>query len=335
MKKLSLILAALLMAIAAQAQSDLIARIHFLGGDKISADTNSAAFANEFNSPQAQALENQTLDKLAKIFVAKLKPNAGAEDLAQLRPLLDDLLKSEWILEIRGATNGVPEYTLAVRLSSERANLWSKNLHAPLENWVSMEVPQSATGVMWIKKFDPSYWCLFGRSSGYTIVDFGQGNLHEGILRFAESKFTDTGTNWLSADLNWPRLAQLFPALREFDFPKIAFQVIGHNGYFRFNGKLNLSQPLPSLEAWRVPTNSIHQPFISFTAARGVAPWLAKQSWFAPYKLSPQPNQFFTWSMPGIAFQTYAAEPVPNANAALTQLYENLSANGNWRSNFS
>src|SRR5690348_3319610 len=100
MKKLFVIFAALIFATALEAQTDLIARIHFLGGDKISNDVNSAAFADEFSSPEARVLENQTLDKLAKFFAAKLKSNANADESAQLRPLFDDFLKSEWIIEV-------------------------------------------------------------------------------------------------------------------------------------------------------------------------------------------------------------------------------------------
>ena len=44
---------------------DLIARIHFVGAEQISADTNSAAFTNLFCSAAAQALRERTLEKLS------------------------------------------------------------------------------------------------------------------------------------------------------------------------------------------------------------------------------------------------------------------------------
>src|SRR5258707_8566626 len=141
MKKLFWICAALaVVAIKAQAQTDLIARIHFLGGDKISTDTNSAAFANEFSSPEARALENQTLDKFSKFFATQFKSTNGA---AQLRPLLDDLLKSEWIFEMRDAP-GSPEYALAIRLSDERFRFWQKNL--PLNSTIPLKIARANDG---------------------------------------------------------------------------------------------------------------------------------------------------------------------------------------------
>ena len=45
-----------------------------------------------------------------------------------------------------------------------------------------------------------------------------------------------------------------------------------------------------------------------------------------PFAIQPQPDQVFIWTMARIPFQTFAAEPVPDATAALAQLYERLSA---------
>ncbi len=144
MKKMHLIFAALVFAAAAQAQPqpDLIARIHFAGVDQISADTNHLAFTNLFCSAEARALESQTLDKLSRApgvwFKSKLPPGAG-DGAAQLRPLLDDLLKSEWVFEMRDAP-GSPEYALAIRLNDERAQLWSKNLAELLQSWTRIGI---------------------------------------------------------------------------------------------------------------------------------------------------------------------------------------------------
>ena len=108
----------------------MIARVHFAGAEAIAADTNHVAFTNEFCSAEARALESQTLDKLSRApgawFKSKLPPGAG-DGAAQLRPLLDDLLKSEWVFEMRDAP-GSPEYALAIRLNDERAQFWGKNL---------------------------------------------------------------------------------------------------------------------------------------------------------------------------------------------------------------
>src|SRR5208283_3799710 len=87
-------------------------------------------------------------------------------------------------------------------------------------------------------------------------------------------------------------------------------------------------------EKWRVPTNIIHQPFDSFTAARGIAPWLQKQSWALPFLIQPPPDQVFIWALPQIPFQTFAAVPVPDADAALTRLDQRLSTDASWQGHF-
>ena len=93
--------------VAVALPQELIAQIHFVGGEQISADTNSSAFTNLWCSPEAQALRGQTLDKLAHApyewFKSTLPVGAG-DGSAQFRLLLDDLLQSEWFLDVRAAT---------------------------------------------------------------------------------------------------------------------------------------------------------------------------------------------------------------------------------------
>ncbi len=100
----------------------------------------------------------------------------------------------------------------------------------------------------------------------------------------------------------------------------------------RLNGKLIFPQPLAGkLEPWRIPTNTIHQPLVSFTAARGIAPWLEKQSWAQSFDISPVPNQIFIWAMGRIPLQTFAAVPVPDGKKALAQFEQKVSAQTNWQ----
>jgi hypothetical protein len=338
MRKLFLFCALMVAAIELPAQTDLIARIHFAGAEQISADTNSVAFTNEFGSAEARALENQTLDKLSRAPFAwfKSKIPAGAGDgTAQLRPLLDDLLKSEWILEIRDTTNGSPEYALAIRLNSERAALWSKDLAAVLQNWTGIGIAQDKSGNWELKKHQPPNLLRFQQTGGWVVIDCGQDKLSlRGEILPVPAKTAVAENSWLAADLNWPRLARFFPALAEFDFPKIQMQVAGRGGDLQFTGKLKLAQPLPPLEKWRVPTNIIRTPFDSFTAARGVAPWLQRQDWARSFLIQPPPDQIFIWALPQIPFQTFAAAAVPAADAALAQLDRNLSARTNWQGRF-
>ena len=350
MKKLFLF-CALVVAATVHAQPDLIARIHFAGADQISGDTNHLAFTNLFCSVEALALENQTLDRLSRTpgawFKSKIAPGAG-DGAAQLRPLLDDLLKSEWIFEMRDTTNGSPEYSLSIRLDDQRAKLWQDNLKNITESWTKNQVKPTPKG--WFIQTEQAsnlvfcvrdtnrlevHWSKYNRPIKPGFFDEADDNISNAGLRLSFlNKETSSETNWLTADLDWPRLAKIFPALTEFDFPKIQMQVIGRGGNLQLTGRLALAQPLPPLEKWRLPASTIHQPLISFTAVRGAGPWLSRQSWMQPLEIQPQPDQLFIWALARVPFQTFAAEPVPDAKAALARLDQGLSANTNWQGHF-
>ena len=336
--------AAMMAAIVTQASPpapDLIARVHFAGAGQISADTNAVAFTNLWCSPEAQALREQTLDKLSRApdvwFKSKIIAGAG-DGAAQLRPLLDDLLKSEWIFEVRDATNGSPEFALAIRLNDARAQLWNKNLAAVLKAWTGRDVIIKNLGEWLLQKHDPPNLFCFTRNGDWVVIDCGQDklSLREEILEpFLKTRIAVAGTNWLTADLDWPRLARWLPSLGAVDLPEMRWQAVGRDGNLHVDGKLIFPQPLEmTLEKWRMPTNTIHQPLVSFTAARGIAPWLEKRTWAQPYEISPVPNQVFIWALALMPLQTFAAVPVPDASNALTQLDQKLSASTNWQSHF-
>jgi hypothetical protein len=310
----------------------VIVRIHFAGADEISSDTNSTAFTNEFASAEARALESQTLDKLSRAPGAWFKDKiaAGAGDgSAQLRPLLEDFLKSEWVFEMRGATNS-PEYALAIRLNDARAQLWQTNLQNLLESWTKTTA-QNVTNGWELKKDLPPNLFRFVRAGDWVVIGCGQNELPLSDKWVQAGMSLEKETNWLSVNVDWPRLGQFFPVLAKFDFPVTAIQATGINGHFLVTGKFELSQPLPPLDPWQIPTNIIYQPLTSFTAARGFGPWLRNQSWARLFKLSTEPDELFSWGLETTPLQTFIAVPVSNATNALAQVAQNFTADTSWQ----
>lgn len=311
-----------------------IVQIHFIGGDNIPAgNMKYATFRDEFCSPQAHALQSQTLDKLSRApgvwFKDKLPAGAG-DGSAQLRPLLDDFLKSEWIFEMRDAP-GSPEYALAIHLDAKRAQVWQTNLRSLLESWTKIRARDIPGGWELKKDMAPNLF-RFTRAGNWVVIGCGQNELplSDGWAR--GGTIPQSGESWLSANLDWPRLEQLFPAFARFDFPAIKMQVVGHEGNMQLNGTFDLSQPLPELEKWRMPASLIHQPLTSFTAVRGFGPWLKNQSWARDLELSPEPDQAFVWSLGLMPLQTFLAVPVQNSTNALIRLGQNLTADPIWLS---
>ena len=304
MKKFAII-STLALAAAARAalpQPDLIAQIHFAGAQKISADKNAAAFAGEFNSAEARTLRAQTADKLS-VWLGGWLPQKNdvkvAGGAAKLRPLLDDLQTAEWFLEARRAPGGWSQTAIAIKLSADRAALWQANLK-PFFKWAS-----------------------FKSTGGWLIFDSGSGGLKLGDRLAQEISKPDAA--WLSVDVNWPQLSAWYPQLKALGLPETQFQVTPASTNLLVTGKFFFPENLSlNLEPWRVPTNTVHQPFVSFTAARGISAWLKTQSWAQLYLPTPEPNQLFIWALPQVPYQTFAAVPSTDAASGLAQLYTRL-----------
>jgi len=293
---------------AALPQPDLLLQIHFAGAQKIAADPHAAAFTNEFGSAEALALRAQTATKLSGWLAGWLQTNANLSlsanaavpgGAAKLRPLLDDLQRSEFFLEIRAAANRQAEAAIAIQLDPARAQLWQANL----KPFFAAATFKSAGG-----------WLIF--DSNPALLGLGD--------RLAQ-RLAAPPAGWLDLDINWPRLAQWHPLLKALSLPETQFNVTAPGDYFSLSGKFFFPENLAlNLEPWRMPTNTIHVPFNSFTAVRGFASWWQSQPWAQPYQITPVPNQLVTWSLPMAQFRTFAAVPVPNATNALSETYERL-----------
>ena len=282
---------------AALPQPDLIARIHFAGAQKISTSQESTAFTNEFCSAEALTLRARTADKLSGWLSGWLQKNTGVTvpaGAAKLRPLFDDLQKSEWFLESRRTASGRPQVAIAIGLATARAQLWQANL----------------------KSFFPA--ASFKSTGGWLIFDSGPEAPRLGERLTQEISQPDGA--WLAVDVNWPQLAAWYPQLKSLGLPETKLQVTAADANLHIDGKFFFPENLAvNLESWRVPTNTLHQPFVSFTAVRGFSGWLKTQPWAQPYLLTPEPNQLFIWALPQIPYQTFAAIPCADAAAALAQ----------------
>ena len=113
-------------------------------------------------------------------------------------------------------------------------------------------------------------------------------------------------------------------------FNHLHLTATGEGGNVITRGTVDFSRPLDlSLPPWDIPTNLIHGPLTSFTAARGLAHWLAVMPAWQKLGLTPPPDQAYLWSQAGAPFQTYFAAPLPSASNQLWQLTSRLVRNAN------
>src|SRR6266576_2217184 len=126
---------------AASLESHVVARIHWLGKNRISAEKDAAPFMGLWNLPESVALEKQTLDKLAgapwRLLLGPTQTNPASQ---LLRPLLDDALREEFYAELVHATNGPSGVCFAIRLTPDRASIWQTNLGSMLESSLAVKL---------------------------------------------------------------------------------------------------------------------------------------------------------------------------------------------------
>jgi hypothetical protein len=146
------------------------------------------------------------------------------------------------------------------------------------------------------------------------------------------------GTNsWLTADLDLSRVSRALSLgwnLPE-PWPRISATWTSTGDIIRTVGELTFPQPLNlQIEQWSFPTNLIHDPLVSFTALRGVRPWLVRHAWFQQFQIEPVPDQFCAWASGPTPVLTFAATPMTNAAALLHRIGPRVEAELNpWVTN--
>ncbi len=340
-------------AAPAAAAAEPLGRIHWLGMNQISTDSNAAEFLKVWHLPETTALLTQTLDKTSCWLGGADGTTNSTPASTLIRPLLDDLVSCEAFLEIDTTTNS-PRKSLAgsqllaaLRLPPSRARLWLTNLAA-------------------LAAANPTIGLEFERSGEWTLVSLGKGQGAAALRVFAArlpnrgsaTRSTRTTTNlWFEADLDPSRLAEVISpergsVTRSTAGPTntvadtlVSLFALNHQlsaiNSFRVSissessnlltlATLDFNRPLHlTLPPWDIPTNLIHGPLTSFTAVRGLAPWLVSLPAWQKLGLTPPPEQAFWWSHAVIPLQTYFAAPLPAASNQLARIAPRLIRDAN------
>ena len=255
-------------AVKVPPQLELIASAHFAGMARIGADTNSAALRGFWTSPEAGALKEQTLQKLAKAPYTFLRLRMAENTnnfAALLRPLLDDLLREESYLEIRGVTNGTPELALAIHLDAARAQVWTTNLATVLATWTDVPVKGvqvEGAGGWELKKHIPPNLIRLVHAGDWIVLGCGQERLplNEEIARRARTQGRPTAAaqdSWLSARVDWPRLLPWMPLPDGVKLPQTMLNAAGREGRLRTEVTVIYPERVNwKSEPWGIPTTT-------------------------------------------------------------------------------
>ena len=340
-------------------KGDSRARIHWLGSREIERQTNATTFLSVWKLPESRMIQTQLVERLALALTGQTpltnpaySPRVSATNTpvqarflvpdgtpaAALRPLFTDAIENESYLEISG-TAAQPEVLLAVRIDGQRSLLWETNLLQAFAATSVGNAPADADTLMnrqltnATEKLPLGFGSLqLARSGGWTLLGLaGETNrfVGEALSRIKRDKapyLARTNNAWLEADFDAGRaLKLLMPDLAVTNATRMSVAVTGEADGVRTAGKLDFASPLGlDLTPWKVPTNLIHDPMVSFTAIRGIGPIVSEWQCWKDLQLGPAPNQVFIWGQDTYPFQTCFAASLPNASNQVFQLTERL-----------
>lgn len=313
---------------------DTVLRLHWVGKRDLSVNGTALYFIRLWNLPETQVLESKVLNQFA-VAPWRLLRGEGAVSNAPVdvfRWLLESIESQESYMEIRSPTNGAMELVVAVQVPDEVADAWQSNLavvvHSltgflPARNrdnstgWF-VRCPQPLRRIEYARRAE---WSVFG------ITHYSQNEPMTRVLNHLHrhsGRLCSPGSNyWLTADIDLHWLAASL-GIRTNDLnrlPQVSLAVTGDGGNALTFARLTFSHPLPKvLESWMIPNQLIHEPLISFSAARGIQPLFRDLPWWQTLQLGEAPEQLYCWSTAGNPLQTYLAIPMSNASARMGRL---------------
>jgi hypothetical protein len=256
----------------------LDARWRFAGADGLRAQTAAPALQKVLSGPAAAALGGRLATNVGVAFAGWVASGSATPEAGALAtPLVGDLLVHESAGEVWRHSDGSTELLLAVKVTAERASLWTENF----PKWVR----PLHTGTSGASVSAESGWLFaVSRSGSALAADF---------RRRISTPSSVAG-----------RLLELETAAGK--LPGIQATVIASNGAVRWNGTLRtaLAAAVPTSE-WSYPTNLIGDSVIAFTAARGVVAPLLEEAGLGALIQGEELSQMYLWSQPETPFSTY------------------------------
>ena len=295
-----------------------LARIYFAGTQLISARTSVAHLHEILSLPESQALWTLVCQKLGASLQSHQAPaDRGVIVAERLHPVLATLCGSETCFEVRSWSP--LQCVITARLESQPAKGLETNL-TQLLGALSFGTPEPVrhnSGHGWrVRGTDAEDAISYAYDEGSAVVSFGM-DAPSGV---PAKVFSEIATNEaiLSVELNSPAdWIRYLP--RELD--QIQFTVSPRSGRLRSEGTVRLAGKGEwALEPWTIPTNTIREPLIAFTAMQGIRSWISSMPSLQKLAINPLPNQAFLWSHQTTPFSLYAAASLPDVTNVLNRV---------------
>ena len=287
-------------------------RLYFAGLDKLATDTNTAKLNALLNNAEAVATRKQVHDRLALVLPDVLFGSGSARTnrSALVRPLLDDLAASKFLFETHD--DHAATWMLTVFLTAERRARWNTNL------WQAADSPPVG-----LPAVNPGggAWSTKTRDGGFFTVAVFDDCLM--VSRSAKGKLPGAGnpgthpalsTNVIDLVADLPRWQGALNLPPNVAWPQLSVSVTAKGETLRSEATLKFASGVPwKLDPFRLPTNSVRDPLISFTAVQGFGDWLGRQPEFKDLEWKSSPNQLFTWARSDVPYNLLAAAPMSEA----------------------
>ncbi len=293
--------------------------------------TGGDHFKEIWSLPPALDLRIQIVRSIASVVAREIASSSPSSNLVTLLvPLIIDVVEQETVLEVRGDRND-PSWFLAVKLSEARRAAWQSALSrvleesklppgaaATLDGYPGWKVSFSKLGLSWVSTRD---WLLLslapGPSTAWTDA-IAQLKQSQNLSPIAAGK-------WLTVNADLARLRQTFQMIPEFAASKLELEFGPKGENVRTDARLQFAAPLGwAPEPWQIPTNTIRDPIVGFTAARGIRPLLLKNEEASILPPDAIPNQASVWAMPKVPYFLFAAYPQNNVSNLVFQTLPKL-----------
>ena len=288
-------------------------RLHFAGLNHIATNTSSAKLNALLNTPEAVAARKQIHDRLAFTLPGTLFGTPPtAITTALLRPLLDELAASKFLFETHDVQ--AASWMLTMFLDAGQRARWSTNLWQAVGSKPVALPPTIPGTAAWSAKTTDGHLLTVASFDDCLMVAKSAPNAPP-PANPAPGKHPALSLNLVDLTADLARLQSALDLPKAIAWPHFSVSLTAKGDALRSEATLKFANAAPwKLDEFRMPTNSVRDPLISFTAIQGFGEWLARSPEFKEWELKSTPNQFFTWARSDVPYNLLAAAPMPDAS---------------------
>jgi hypothetical protein len=300
-------------------------KLHFAGIETLTKREDAKTLKAIWSQKETRELRTEVLGKLAN-HLGKI----SGGNSSQFKYILSDLGLGETILKVTTGDNG-QNISLMATMSNTRGKEWIKQLKQLAKSTgATLQEQQQAGTTGWRVDFKEGRSLGFGYVNGWMLVGIGQSTFKP--LKQAARKIYKEGRAIpadTENDLTIEVQASALPAAIKNQLPSSANSIritskLKKDNFFT-KAVVEFNKELPNkIENWEIPTRTITEPLVSFTAARGIGLSTAQEV-LKPLQLKPTNNQFFAWSQGRTKFQSFFAVKVDDPKTEIASLAKRIS----------